>query len=209
MTNHARFFFFLTMNPPLSIFPAAACAPINHLLAQEPWARDQLLAHAGKVACLDVGGGMAIRLKIGQDGLVKAAEADEQPNVTIRIKLADLPLIMQKRERAFSYVKLEGDADFANAISQVSQSLRWEAEEDLSKWVGDIAAVRIVSGTKAVVESIKATQQTLTENVAEYFLEENPMLMRPQPIADFAADVAKLRDGVERLAKRIEKLSAK
>jgi ubiquinone biosynthesis protein UbiJ len=207
MTNHARFFFLLPMNPPLSLLPAAVCAPINHLLAQEPWARDKLLPHAGKVACLDAGGGMAIRLRVRQEGLVEVAEADLQPNVTIRIKLADLPLIMQNRERAFSYVKLEGDADFANAISQVSQTLRWEAEEDLSKWVGDIAAVRIVSGTKAVVESIKATQQTLTENVAEYFLEENPMLMRPQPVADFAADVAKLRDGVERLAKRIEKLT--
>jgi ubiquinone biosynthesis protein UbiJ len=42
--------------------------------------------------------------------------------------------------------------------------------------------------------------------VAEYFLEENPMLVRPQAVSDFADEIAKLRDDVERIAKRIEKL---
>jgi ubiquinone biosynthesis protein UbiJ len=192
------------MNFPLSFLPAA----INHLLAQEPWARDKLGAHAGKVACIDAGLVM-IRLQVRADGMLESADATMPANVTIRIKPADMPLIMQNRERAFSYVKLEGDADFANTISQVSQSLRWEAEEDLSKWVGDIAAMRMVAGAKSAVQSIRATQKTLVENVAEYFLEENPMLIRPHTVTDFAGDVSKLRDDVERLAKRIEKLSAK
>jgi ubiquinone biosynthesis protein UbiJ len=188
----------------LSLLPAA----INHLLSQEPWARDKLRTHAGKVACFDVDL-IKVRLAVTADGMVTTADPAIPPSVTIRIKLSDLPLIMQNRERAFSYVKLEGDADFANAISQLSQSLRWEAEEDLSKWVGDIAAMRIVSGVRNAAETIKTTQQAVAENVAEYFLEENPMLVRPQTVADFAADVSKLRDDVERLAKRIEKLGSK
>ena len=32
------------------------------------------------------------------------------------------------------------------------------------------------------------------------------LLVRPQAVADFSADVAELRDDVERLAKRIERL---
>ncbi|MGZ3158736.1 MAG: ubiquinone biosynthesis accessory factor UbiJ [Burkholderiaceae bacterium] len=188
----------------MPILPAA----INHLLSQEPWARDKLRAHVDKVACFDTEL-MVIRLKVTQDGLLASADAASSASVTIRVKLSELPLIMQNRERAFSYVKVEGDADFANTISQLSQSLRWEAEEDLSKWVGDIAATRIVAGAKSAAESIKTAHQTLAENVAEYFLEENPMLLRPQAVADFAGDVSKLRDDVERLAKRIEKLGAK
>ena len=96
---------------------------------------------------------------------------------------SDLPLIMQNRERAFSYVKIEGDADFANTISQLSQSLRWEAEDDLSKVVGDIAATRIVSGVHTAVNTAKALHQSVTENIAEYFLEENPLLIRPQALS--------------------------
>jgi ubiquinone biosynthesis accessory factor UbiJ len=192
----------LPLLPPVATFTSAA---INHLLAQEPWAREKLLRHAGKTAVFDAGVA-ALRLRVSADGLVEQARADAAVNVTIRVKLSDLPLILRNREHAFSYVKIDGDADFANAISQVSESLRWEAEEDLSKLVGDIAAVRIVEGAKTAFDTIKTTQRKFAENAAEYFLEENPMLMRPQAVADFAAEVAKLRDDVERLGKRIDKL---
>lgn len=178
---------------------------INHLLARESWARDKLIAHAGKVARFDAGVAAA-NLKVAPDGMLQAAAGDESANVTIHAKWSDLPMIAQNRERAFSYVKIQGDADFANTISQLGQSLRWEAEEDLSKWIGDIPAVRVVATAKAMLNTAKATHQKLAENVAEYFLEENPLLVRPQVVADFAGDVTRLRDDTERLAKRIEKL---
>lgn len=186
---------------PTQLYPAA----INHLLAQEAWARVKLIPHAGKIAVLD-GGVLAARLKVTSDGMLEAAAADEAATVTIRVQLADLPLIMQNRERAFSYVKIEGDADFANTISQLSQGLRWEAEDDLSKVFGDIAATRMVAGARSALDAAKSLHQSVTENVAEYFLEEKPMLVRPQAVADFTADVTRLRDDVARLAKRIEKL---
>ena len=188
-----------------SILFAGLPAAINHLLAQDDWACAQLAQHAGKLACIDAGL-FAVRLKVGADGMLETGAADAPAQVTIRVRLADLPLIVHNRERAFSYVKIDGDADFANTISQLSESLRWEAEHDLSKLVGDIAATRIVSGAKELANSARVAQQKLAENVAEYFLEENPMLLRPQAVEDFAAEVGKTRDDVERLAKRIEKL---
>lgn len=189
----------------MSPFPSPLSAVINHLLAQEPWARDKLVKHGGKVACLDAGA-LAVRLKVAPDGLVEAARPEETVSVTIRVQLSDLPLILQNREHAFSYVTIDGDADFANTISQLSQSLRWEAEADLSRWVGDIAAVRIASGARAAFDAAKATQRKVTENVVEYLVEEQPVLVRPRAVADFSASVTKLRDDLERLAKRIEKL---
>ncbi|OGB27849.1 MAG: sterol-binding protein [Burkholderiales bacterium RIFCSPLOWO2_02_FULL_57_36] len=186
---------------PSSLIPVV----INHLLAQEPWARSQLVEHAAKVAWFDAGL-VTVKLRVAADGLVETATGESVPNVTIRAKFSDLPMIAQNRERAFSYVKIEGDADFANTISQLSQTLQWEAEEDLSKLVGDIAAIRIVSGARSAVDTIQSTQRKLAENLAEYFLEENPMLMRPQDVTDFTRDVVRLRDDAERLAKRIDKL---
>lgn len=188
--------------PSPANFPIAA---INHLLAQEAWARAKLMPHAGKIAVLDAGM-LAVRLKVAVDGMLEAATTDDMPTVTIRVQLSDLPIIMQNRERAFSYVKIEGDADFANTISQLSQSLRWEAEDDLSKVVGDIAATRIVAGARSAFDAAKSVHQSVSENVAEYFLEENPLLIRPQAVAEFTGDVTRLRDDVARLAKRIDKL---
>ncbi|MEO5932487.1 MAG: SCP2 sterol-binding domain-containing protein, partial [Duganella sp.] len=183
-------------------------AAINHLLAREPWAREQLRRHAGKVACIDAGT-VALRLRVTADGMLEAAPADEPARVTIRVKLSDLPLIAQNRERAFSYVQIEGDADFANAISSLSTSLRWEAEADLEKVVGPVAAVRVVSGAKAAFEAARTGHRKLAENVAEFLLEEKQVLVRPQAVAEYSADVVRLRDDVERAAKRLAKLEQK
>lgn len=188
-----------------SLIYSSIASAINHLLDQEPWARAKLVGHAGKVACVDTGL-IAIRLEVMPDGMLRPAKEGNVENVVIRVKMADLPLIAQHRERAFSYVTVEGDADFANTISQLSQFLHWEIEEDLSKWVGDIAATRLVAGARFGIDTVKSTGQKLAENVAEYLLEENPMLMRPQAIADFSTEVAKLRDDVERLGKRLDRL---
>src|SRR3569832_2090649 len=184
-----------------SLLPAA----LNHLLSQEPKAVAMLSAHAGKVACIDTGL-MRVRVKVAGDGMLQAAEDKDEPIVTIRVKLADLPLIAQYRERAFSYVRIEGDADFANTVSQLSRTLRWDAEEDMSRMVGDIVAPRLVAGARSAGDAVLSTQRELAENGAEYFLEENPMLVRPQAGDNFAGDVARLRDDVERLSKRINKL---
>jgi len=197
----------ISVNPSnFSAVPASAA--INHLLAQEPWARQQLQRHSGKIACIDAGA-VALRLRVTADGMVEAAPAEEPANVTIRVKLSDLPLIAQNRERAFSYVRIEGDAEFANAISSLSQSLRWEAEHDLDKVVGPIAAVRLVSGAKAAFAAAQNGHRKLAENVAEFLLDEKQLLVRPQSVTEFSADVVRLRDDVERAAKRLAKLEQK
>ena len=151
---------------------------------------------------------LQLNLTVQADGFVCSAAQGDTPNVTIRVKPV-IPLILQNRERAFSYVTVEGDADFANTISQVGQSLQWEAEEDLSKLFGDIAAVKIVAGAKDALKTARAAGQSLTENIAEYLLEENPVLVRPQAVTDFGDKVAKFRDDVERLQKRLEKLEGR
>ncbi len=187
---------------------APASAAINHLLAQEPWARQELQRHAGNIACIDAGT-VALRLRVTADGYLEAAPADQAARVTIRVKLSDLPLIAQNRERAFSYVQIEGDAEFANAISNLSKTLRWEAEHDLEKVIGPIAAVRAVSGARAAFEAIKSGHQKLAENVAEFLLDEQQVLVRPQTVDGYSADVTRLRDDVERFAKRLAKLEQK
>ena len=184
---------------------APAVAAINHLLAQEAWARDALVLHAGKAACIDAGS-ITVRMQVMRDGMLAVAGLDQPANVTIRMKLSDLPLIFQHRERAFSYVTIEGDAEFANTISQLSKGLRWEAEHDLAKLAGPIAARRVVGGARGIVAQARSTHRKLSENLAEYFLDEQPMLVRPAMLDELTSDISRLRDDVERAAKRLAKM---
>ena len=175
-------------------------AALNHLLSRQPTLRDKLSAHAGKGARIDAGV-MQLNIAVAADGLLQTA--DTEPKVTITIKPADLPQMLANMDRAFSYVSISGDADFARAISEVANGLQWEAEEDLAPFVGDIAAVRIAQAAREATGTVKAGARKLVENVAEYLLEENPTLLYRSAGERFASDVATLRDDVERLAKRI------
>jgi len=192
------------LSPQHTLMPPAVAA-INHLLAQEAWARESLALHAGKEACIDTVH-FQLRVRVARDGMIETASSESPANVTIRIKLADLPLILQDRDRAFSYVKIEGDAEFANTLSQLAKGLRWEAEHDLERFLGPIGASRIVGSARGAVAGAANAGRRLAENLAEYLLEERNVLVRPSLVDDFAAEVARLRDDVERSAKRIAKL---
>jgi ubiquinone biosynthesis protein UbiJ len=178
-------------------------AAINHLLSRQPVLRHKLSMHAGKVACIDVGF-IQLSLAVASDGLLESANAE--PSVTITIKPADLPQILGNIDRAFSYVSISGDADLARTISEVANGLQWEVEEDLAPWVGDIAALRIAKAGRQFIGAARSTAQKLAENMAEYWLEENPTLLYRRAGEDFATDVARLRDDVERLSKRVEQI---
>ena len=192
---------------PQRALTASAVATINHLLAGEDWARASLRRHAGKLACIDTGH-LQLRLRVGADGLLEAGEPAAAPTVTIHVKLADLPLIAQNRDRAFSYVRIEGDAEFANTISTLSRGLRWEPEHDLERLFGPIAATRLAGGARNSVNSLRATGRRLAENLAEFLVEERPVLARPAQVEEFGADVVRLRDDVERAAKKVARLES-
>lgn len=200
----------------LPLFRTPVVATLNHLLSRQPALAAKLAAHSGKVAAIDAGV-MQLALQVGADGLLQDAATNASnassassasneagaANVTIRINPADLPQILADMSRAFAYVNISGDAEFAKTISDVANGLHWEAEEDLAPFVGDIAAVRIARAGREAVDVVKTGGRKLVENIAEYLLEENPTLLYRAAGEHFASDVAVLRDDVERLAKRI------
>ena len=185
--------------------PSVLAAGINHLLQQDPDERSRLLPHAGKIARID-SKVAEIRLAVEADGFLGPANRDAQPSVSIFINAADLPLLIQDRTRAFSRVRIEGDAEFANALSQLITNLRWDPEEDLAKIFGDVAAVRMAALIRSGSNAAQHLHKSFVENMAEYLLEENPTLVRQQSMRDFGEAVSELRDDVERLAKRIGKI---
>ena len=72
---------------------------------------------------------------------------------------------------------------------------------------GDALAVRIVAGFNAFTAAVRASRHRAAENVAEYLLEEQPLLIRARDVEDLSAQVRALRDDLARLEKRIEHLS--
>jgi ubiquinone biosynthesis protein UbiJ len=183
------------------IASSAAAAALNHMLAREPWARAALAPFAGRSARLQALP-FSVQLAIAADGNFTADAG--APAVTIGVDAAALPRVLLEPKAALRNVRLDGDAEFAQALSNVLQKLRPEPEEELARFVGDAAAVRIVSLLRAALAGAREAGSRLAVQTADYLVAENPMLVSRQEMAALAADVARVRDDVERLAKRIE-----
>ena len=187
---------------PLDALPAA----INHLLAAEPWARAQLVPHANKTLHVVVRP-FTIALAVAPNGTVARASATAAADATVTLAYAAVARGLAGGAEALTRdLRVDGDADFAQAVSLLVRNLRWDAEEDLSKVVGDVAAHRVVSTARAAHGEFKRSNEKIAAGVSEYLLEENPQLVRPRAVQSFADGVRKLRDDLARLEKRVERL---
>ena len=183
---------------------AAAVAALNRLLARESWARDRLAPFAGRSARFEAPP-FALALGISERGDFTDA-AGAEPAVTVGLDLAALPLALGDPQAALRNVSLKGDADFAQALGFVLQNLRPEPEEELSRFVGDVAAQRIVGLLRMSAAHWRELARRMLDSGAHYLVTENPTLVPRDEVDTFCADVARLRDDVARLDKRIGRL---
>jgi ubiquinone biosynthesis protein UbiJ len=181
----------------------AAVAVLNRLLAREAWARAKLAPFTGRVARIEAPP-FALLLGIDEGGTFVAGSGE--PAVRIEVDSTQLPLAAFDPQVLRRNLRLSGDAEFAQALGAVLENLKPEPEEELSRFVGDAAAVRIVGFVRALAEQIRQGGERLAATAADYFVAENPLLAARAEVERFARAVTELRDDVERLAKRVERL---
>jgi ubiquinone biosynthesis protein UbiJ len=179
----------------------AAVVLLNRALAQESWARDKLAPFAGRSARIEAGS-FGIALAVTDGGLLAAASG--AASVTIALPASALPTLLLDPAAAMRNLRLAGDAEFAQALSSVLTNLKPDAEEELSRWVGDAAAVRIVDTLKLVLAQLRLGGERLAQSTADYFVAENPLLAARAEVDDYGRAVGTLRDDVARLEKRLE-----
>ena len=182
--------------------PAVAfCFFLNHLLDAEPWARERLAPFAGEALELSAPPLPRLRLTILPGGRVEAGGAE--PALAIRLGPATLLAAMRGEAELMRSVELAGNAQLANEVMALVRHLRWDAEEDLSRLVGDVAAQRIVRAGREFVAWQADAARRLARALADYASEEAQFLVPRRAHEAHARAVAELRDTLGRLEKRI------
>lgn len=182
----------------------AAVAVLNRMLGREAWAREKLAPFAGRVVRLEAPP-FSLQWAVAEGGTLAASDDDDgAPAVTIGLALSSLPFALLDPQAATKDVRLQGDAEFAQALSFVLQNLRPEPEEELSRFVGDAAAMRIVGLVRLSASHWRELAERMLENTANYIVTENPMVVGRDEVTAFVQEVAQLRDAVARLEKRID-----
>jgi ubiquinone biosynthesis protein UbiJ len=179
---------------------------VNHVLRSAPLAMERLRKHAGRTAAFHVGP-VTLAYTVQTTGQVAPAVEGAPRDLEVRISPFLLPRLAAHEEAAFREIEMQGDMELAQEVSFLARNLTWDAEEDLSRVVGDIAAHRIVSGAREMRGWTRDAGLRLAQGAAEYWTEESPLIASRVKLEAFVNEVAELRDAVERLEKRIERLA--
>jgi ubiquinone biosynthesis protein UbiJ len=176
----------------------------NHLLAAAPWARAKLAPFAGKRARL-VLGPLPVEFRIAPDGTFESLGTGK-PDVEISLQVQSPLALLQGREAMMRGAHITGAADFAEALGFVLRNLDWDAEEDLSRVVGDIAARRLVKTAGNFAAAQADAARRLADNFAEYLRYEQPVGIDKTAMAAFAGEVGSLKQEADALERRLAAL---
>jgi ubiquinone biosynthesis accessory factor UbiJ len=181
---------------------------LNHVLGQHAWARARLAPHAGKFVKIETGL-LDVRLEITPSGDLAQAPAEGGGGIVFRFDPAQVPLMLADPEAALKKVHIQGDAELAQVAGLLAREVRWDAEEDLSRVVGDVPAYHAMRIAREFAAWGQDAAQRLTGATSAYLAEEAPVLVRQTALEEHAAGVAAARDACERLEKRIGLLEAR
>ncbi|MFZ5521049.1 MAG: hypothetical protein ACOZD0_07585 [Pseudomonadota bacterium] len=136
---------------------------VNHLLAAEPQAMARLRPHAGRAIRVSLAlpgreaQGPDIALVVTPAGLVESAEASLAADGLDVVADGRQPLqaalgLLAGRKPP---LRIEGDAAFAADVAWLIDHVRWEAEEDLARVIGDAPAHQAMRAARALRQALQ------------------------------------------------------
>jgi ubiquinone biosynthesis protein UbiJ len=190
------------------VFESLFAAALNALLDSEPWARERLAPFAGEVLELRSPPLPALRFLVAEGGRLAPAPLEAAAALQVAIGPGALAGAMRGEEHLLRAIDVSGNARLASEVMFLFRHLRWDAEAAAAKLVGDVAAHRLAVVARTVASWHAEAARRLAESLVEYATEEKPILATRSEMDGHAAAQARLRDGLERLEKRLDRLGA-
>ncbi len=188
-------------------FESPFIAALNRLLQSEQWARERLLPFAAESLELRAPPLPPLRFTITAEGGLAPATAASEPSLIVTIRPDALAAAVKGEDHLLRSIDVAGNAKLASEVMFLVRHLRWDVEEDLAKFVGDVAARRLSGLARDAAAWHADTAKRIAASFMEYAVEERRVLVKRPALAEFSGAVARLRDGVERLEKRVERLA--
>ena len=188
------------------MFKALSTRFLQHLLTQNSWANALLQPYAGKAVQFDIASIKANIIILEDGGLGMAGETNIA-DATVCISASLLLRLIAQDEAAKVQIVISGDTHLATEFAKVLSSMRWDYEDDLSKLVGDVSALKISQFGRDAATGIKRNSIQLAEMLSEYWQEEKPLIAKNRLVEKFNTEVDTLRADVARFEKRLTKLT--
>ena len=174
---------------------------LDHLLSQNDWMQSKLVDHKNKIIIIKISN-LKLILKVDENGLLHSLNEAEKFDCIIKLTVNSF--ISQLINNNNSNISIEGDLELANQVAQVLKKIEWDIEEDLSKYIGDIPAIKTTKILKKVVTKGQKNIGHITGALLEYWQEENKILTKKRNVEIFNSEVDKIVEDTERLEARIK-----
>ena len=176
---------------------------LNKVLALDPASAVRLPALTGKPLKVVLSPlNSSITLKVDNNQL-RFAGSDEPAAITLTGSLQDfLQAAANRGELAAGSLQVQGDVGAAQRWQQFFTDLQPDWEEELSRYLGDIAGPQLANVLRAVTAWLKQALLQFQQTSVEYLQEESRMLVAPAELQAFLAEVDRLRDDAERLLQK-------
>jgi ubiquinone biosynthesis accessory factor UbiJ len=151
------------------------------------------------------------RLRVASNGLQLSVTRDEEPaDATVSggpLGLAALAADSPEAVLQRGGVAIAGDAELAQKFRELGRLLRPDLEEELSLLVGDVPAHQLGRFARLGLGFGRRAVSTTVRNAAEYLAHERADLVSRNEGEQFLRGVDAVREGVDRLAARLEQLT--
>ena len=101
------------------------------------------------------------------------------------------------------FLKISGEPELAAAVEELSCTLRWDVEEDLSRVFGDVLAHRAVEAARALSGWRADATARLGEALAGYAGDEARLVVRRPELGALAESVQRFSRALDALEQRI------
>ena len=192
----------------------AALRPVAKILTrniqESTPARDLCVKLSGTVIAVRVSDtALAAYFVVYDEAIDVVAASSQDPDVIITGSLITLAsLAGQSGTTAIrdGSLDISGDAELAGQFQQLLAFARPDIEEELSGIVGDAAAHRLGEFARGFGRWGREARSTMGANIREYLQEESRDAPSRYEVEKFNTDVSKLRDDVDRIEARLNKL---
>ena len=195
--------------PATAAWLASAEALLNRSIDSSAQARNVARRLQGTSLQIDIEGVARIRASAHQGRLALVAGDDSAADATIS---GSLPALLQlfkggaSRGSATPAAQIRGDAEIADRYRQLFVLARPDPEEELSRWIGDLAARRVSLFAQRALDLVQRARRTAGENIAEYLQEEGRDLVNRTELDEFLRGVDELRETADRIEARLRVL---
>jgi len=152
---------------------------------------------------------LAAYFSIGEDSIALTSSSEHDADVCIDGSLLTLARMAGTGDAGAirdGSLTLTGDAETAQAFSELLTAARPDLEEGLSSIVGDAAAHSLGEVSRGMRRWARDARTTMGGNIREYLQEESRDLPSRYEVERFAAELGTLRDDVDRLAAKVGRL---